>query len=168
LIFKLGILNFYLQTTEIEMSFNTRSTRTAECGKVCKGILVLDIQSPYCNNPLARQRKQIPIRYWLVKQADPATGYAEWRPSTCQDNTITDYRGQQLQFRIHNRAKYGKFLPAEFLQLCKGPASEVVCDGLLDKVNERNNYYPYTMNFCEHPDWMFFMACDSSCMPIDY
>lgn len=146
------------------MSFNTRSTRTAACGKVCKGILVLDIQSPYCNNPLARQRKQIPIRYWLVKPA--TTDYtSEWHPSTCQDNTITDYRGQQIQFRIHNRAKYGKFLPAEFLQLCKEP-SEVVCDGIQE--DSQNNYFPYTMIFSEKPDWTFFMASDANNNPMDF
>jgi hypothetical protein len=133
-------------------SVSQQSTR-ATPGKIFKGILVLQAQ-----------KQEIPIRYWLVK---PATiDYtSEWQPSICENNIITDCFGQQIQFRIHNKAKNGKFLSEEFTQLCEGP-SEVLCDGI--EILTKENYLPYTMIFSDKPEWTFYMATNSCNQLVDY
>lgn len=146
------------------MASNTQSTRISAHGKIFKGILVVDIPSSWSENPLHRQKKEIPIRYWRVKPTS-ILGSADWHPSTCLDNTITDHRGRQIQFRIHNKAKNEKFLSEEFLQLCKGP-SEVLCDGIMEDIQD--NYFPYTMIFSGKSDWVFHMAENSCNNPIDF
>jgi hypothetical protein len=133
-------------------------------GRICKGLLELDIQSPHCSGPLARQRKQIPIRYWIIKEATKHST-SNWHPSVCEKNVITDCFGCQIQFRIYNKAKYEAFLPEEFIRMCNGP-SEVLCDGITEL--EKDNYYPYTMIFIDKPEWVFYMATDASNDSIDF
>ena len=133
-------------------SVSLQSTRDTP-GKIFKGILVIQAQ-----------KQEIPIRYWLVKPA--TTDYTrEWQPSVCEKNIITDCFGRQIQFRIHNKAKYAKFIPEEFTQLCNGP-SKVLCDGILKEI--KDNYFPYTMIFSDKPEWIFYMATNACNNPMDY
>jgi hypothetical protein len=143
-----------MQTTRCSKMQTTRCSNI----KICKGILVIPHDS------IPHTLREIPIRYWFVKPATP-DNTSKWQPSICEKNIITDYRGLQFQFRIHNKAKYGKFLPEEFKQLCIGP-SEVLCTGIL--TDWTRTYYPFEMIFSDKPEWKFYMATDACCQPIDY
>ena len=156
------------------MSSVSQTTRITGMGKSFKGILMLDIIEPKSRNPIQRQMKEIPnpiqrqmkeipIRYWLVEHSK--SDNAIWQPSKCENNTITNCFVQRIQFRIHNKAKYAKFLPEEFKQLCKGP-SMVLCDGIDEDILD--NYFPYIMNFYEKPLWTFYMATNSCNQPMDF